>query len=112
MQRRLIVIACVLDVLAAALLLLGGAAVIFWSASGLRQAGAREEFAGAMLVGNVGLMLLILAACFALHAWWCRRRLRLFAEGRTLQWHGFVLLALGPIAALGLFFKVGSRLIG
>lgn len=112
MQRRLVVAACAIDVLAVVLLLLAGLALLIFTATGLKQAAAPGNFAGAMLVGSFGAVVTLLAAGFALHAWWCRLRLRSSSAARALRWPGVIVLAIGPIAALGLFVAVGSRLLG
>lgn len=112
MQRRLVVAACAIDVLAAVLLLLAGLALLVFTATGLSQAAAPGSFAGAMLVGSFGALVILLAAGFALHAWWCRRLLRPPSAARALRWPSVIVLAIGPIAALGLLFALGTRLAG
>lgn len=112
MQRRLVIVAYAIDVLTALLLLLVGLALLVFTATGLKQAAAPGNFAGAMLVGSFGTLVILLAAAFGVHALWCHRRLRPSSTARALRWSSVIVLAIGPIAALGLFFAVGSRLVG
>jgi amino acid transporter len=100
MYRRVATLVCAVDTVLVIVLAIAAAALMGAVSHGLPHAAAESEFAAGMMLGGLALLAMVLAVGFALHGYWCWRRIRKYAPRQFPRWGEIVLLLFAPITAL------------